>query len=40
MTSDLRQQIIAALFREAERLNFGMGGRPSPDFLQALTRRG
>jgi IclR family transcriptional regulator, acetate operon repressor len=38
MTNDLRHQIISALLREAERLNFGTGGRPSPDYLKAASR--
>jgi IclR family transcriptional regulator, acetate operon repressor len=38
MTNDLRHQIISALFREAERLNFGTGGRPSPEYLKAASR--
>ncbi|WP_054302449.1 IclR family transcriptional regulator [Gemmobacter sp. LW-1] len=38
MTSDLRRQTITALFGEAEKLNYGIGGRPSAEFRAAAAR--
>ena len=38
MTNDLRRQVIAALFREAEKLNLGTGGRPPAEFRTAAAR--
>lgn len=38
MTNDLRQQVIAALFREAEKLNYSLGGRPPTAFRTAASR--
>lgn len=32
MTNDLRRKTIAALFAEADKLNFGTGGRPPAEF--------
>jgi IclR family acetate operon transcriptional repressor len=38
MTNDLRRQVIAALFREAEKLTLGTGGRPSAEFRAVAAR--
>jgi IclR family acetate operon transcriptional repressor len=38
MTNDLRQLVIAALFREAGKLNFSLGGRPPAAFRTAASR--
>lgn len=38
MTDDLRHQIISALFREAEKINVGTGGRPPAEFRAAAAR--
>lgn len=38
MTNDLRRQTIAALFAEADKLNFGTGGRPPAEFRAAAAR--
>lgn len=38
MTNDLRHQVIAALFQEAEKINFGIGGNPPADFRAAVAR--
>lgn len=38
MTNELRRQAIAALFREADKVNRGTGGRPPTTFLAAASR--
>lgn len=38
MTNDLRRETIAALFAEADKLNFGIGGRPPAEFRAAAAR--
>lgn len=38
MTDDLRHSTIAALFQEAEKVNFGTGGRPPADIRAAASR--
>jgi DNA-binding IclR family transcriptional regulator len=38
MTNDLRRQTITALFAEADKLNFGIGGRPPAEFRAAAAR--
>lgn len=38
MTNELRRQTIAALFREAEKVNHGTGGRPQAAFVAAASR--
>ena len=38
MTNELRRQTISALFREAEKVNHGTGGRPPASFSAAASR--
>lgn len=38
MTNEARHQTITSLFREAEKINFGTGGRFPPDFQAVLKR--
>lgn len=38
MTNEVRRQTIAALFREAEKVNIGTGGRPPAQFAAAAAR--
>lgn len=38
MTNELRRQTIAVLFREAEKVNLGTGGRPPAAFAAAAAR--
>lgn len=38
MTNELRRHTITALFAEADKLNFGIGGRPPAEFRAAAAR--